>query len=157
MIQALIRTLLHANHFMFLVGVCALFIAVSGLLLSLVIAIFPIFRRLQRTEEATDQRESLGSFAQWAARCFARMTAVQTIWSIIAYAGFCVLNLPQGKSRLFIIGANLICSVSAFAESMRRMVKKERDGVEKAGSNPNILTSNPRLNRESDRSRQRPD
>jgi hypothetical protein len=59
---------------------------------------------------------------------FGKMTAVQTIWSIIAYAAFWALNSPQGNSRLFIIGENLILSVSAFAESIQRLVKKETDG-----------------------------
>jgi hypothetical protein len=85
---------------MFLVGVCALTILVSGLLLSLVVVIFPIVRRLQSWKEAIGQKESFGSFAQWSVGSFGKLTAIQTIWSIAAYAVFFLLNLQQDKGRL---------------------------------------------------------
>jgi len=85
-----------------------------------------------------DKKNPLGSFVEWSVGFFRKLTAIQTVWSVAAYAVFWRLNLQQDKSRLFIIGANLICSLSAFAEGMRRMLKKERIEVERARPNLNI-------------------
>jgi hypothetical protein len=132
MIRRLLQQLMQANHFVFVAEVIALAIALNLILLLLAIGIAPIIRKLWKGRHGSDQKESPASFAPWAISCFAKMTGIQVAWSIGAYIVFCLLNIPQGKSRLFIIGVNLVCSISAFTESMGRMVKKDERGPEMA-------------------------
>ena len=123
MIRRLLQQLMQANDFVFVPEVIALAIALNLILLLLVIGIAPIVRKLWKGSHGSDQKESPASFAPWAIRCFAKMTGIQVAWSIGAYIAFCLLNISQGKSRLFIIAANLICSISAFTESTRRAAR----------------------------------
>jgi hypothetical protein len=132
MIRRLLRQLIQANDFIFVAEVIALAIALNLVLLLLAIGIAPIVRKLWKGRHGVDQNESSASFAQWATRCFAKNTGIQVAWSIGVYIVFSLLNLPQGNSRLFIIGVNLICSISAFTESMGRGVKKDERGLELA-------------------------
>jgi hypothetical protein len=127
MIKALIRTLLHANHFAFLVGVCALAIVLSGLLLLLVIA---IPHPSQRRADAGDDQSKRIAWRLWHTGLSDVRENDSSSDDLVNNCLRCLLS-PEFAARQqppFVIGEDLILSVSAFAESIRRLVKKETDG-----------------------------
>jgi hypothetical protein len=126
MIKTLIRPFMRASDFVFVAEVIALAIVLSGVLLLLVIAVLPTLRTLSKGKQMGDEKESPVNSVQWAFTLFGKMTATQVIWSTVAYLVFCLVNVPRAQSRLFIVAANVIGSVAAFAESMRQLLRSRR-------------------------------
>jgi hypothetical protein len=123
MLKNLLRPFARANDFLFVVEVCVFAIVLSGVLLLLLIGILRPVSVLWKAKRAGDEKESYASSAQWAMKLFAKTTAIQLLWSIGVYIAFCLLDLSRDRSRLFILYANVICSIGVFVEGIRRLLR----------------------------------
>ncbi len=127
MIKKALRTFFRSSDVLFLVELSAFVIAASGAFLLLAIAIFPVVSKMRKTEPGSNQKESVRSFAQWAAKMFAKMTTVRVAWSVMAYALFRVLDVEEHKSRFFIVAGNLITLIYDFLDSVGRILTNKPD------------------------------
>ena len=126
MVKILLKQLMQANDFVFVAEVIALAITLNLILFFLAIGIAQIVRKVWNGKRGADQKQSSAGFSQWATKHFAKLTAPQITATMVVYAAFYLLNMQQEKSRLFIIGANLICSISAFLGSIRELLAGRR-------------------------------
>lgn len=127
MVKATLPQLMQSNDFVFVAVMVTVIIAINVALLLLVIAIGPLVCALLKAKRAGDEKESAASVARLASRVFVKTTVTLVVWTIVAYAAFCLLNISRLQSRLFIVLAGIICSLAAFAESVRRILRNRQD------------------------------
>ena len=127
MLTKLMRPFFRANDFLFVIEVSVFAVMLSGVLLLLLIGLARTVGMLWKAKQTADQKESSASSTQWAVKLFAKNTTIQLLWSTGAYVAFCLLNLDPVESRLFIIWANVVCSVATFAEGVRRLRHRHRE------------------------------
>jgi hypothetical protein len=120
--KPLLRALLDASDFRFILIVSALFAVSAALYLSAILMILRIAGNHSRFLQDANLHKRIDDLRTWNVKCFAKITATSLGLLAILYPTYLLLHLaPRGPLRLGLGFMSVLCPFYVFVQGLRRL------------------------------------